>query len=192
MQQTIRSNHFSKATLYALLANCLQFVKEMSVNPGNSGVCKTRAMVCELLAIKLLKEYDTRELIDALSYDFFPLQGLQPSPPPQTPIRGVGSNKLQHQLRAPTAARTSTLEVAIRAQAKKFLAHPLVVQQLEAIWAGTIVFHSAADDLHRPQVQQAGRVLPGQRMVGNRSGGYGATSKSINSLNDDFDLRLKL
>ena len=38
-------------------------------------------------------------------------------------------------------ARISTLEIAIRAQAKRLLAHPLVIQQLEAIWAGTIVFH---------------------------------------------------
>jgi hypothetical protein len=41
------------------------------------------------------------------------------------------------------------VEIAIRAEAKRFLAHPLVVQQLEAIWAGTIVFHSEADHLHR-------------------------------------------
>lgn len=46
-------------------------------------------------------------------------------------------------------ARISAVEIAIRAQAKRFLAHPLVVQQLEAIWKGTIVFHSVADTLHR-------------------------------------------
>lgn len=33
------------------------------MNPGNSGASKTRALVCELLAIKLLKEYSTRELV---------------------------------------------------------------------------------------------------------------------------------
>lgn len=64
----------------------------------------------------------------------------------------------------PRVARISTLEIAIRAQAKRFLAHPLVVQQLEAIWAGTIVFHSAADSLHRPQT----KVVP------NQNRGYGA------------------
>lgn len=103
-------------------------------------------MVCELLAIKLLKEYNTRELIDALSYDFFPLQGLA-ALEPSTP--GMGWEPKKHP--KPVAARISTLEVAIRASAKRFLAHPLVVQQLEAIWAGTIVFHSAADNLHRAQ-----------------------------------------
>lgn len=61
-------------------------------------------------------------------------------------------------------ARISTLEVAIRAQSKRFLAHPLVVQQLEAIWAGTIVFHSAADSLHRPP----------ERVIPNQNRGYGA------------------
>jgi hypothetical protein len=144
IQQQIRSDHFSRATLYCLLANCLQFKKESEENPGNMGVSKTRALICELLAMRLLKEFSTRELIDALSYDFDPLQGLEiPTSGNQTP----GGMNWSRQ--APRSARISTLEIAIRAQAKKFLAHPLVVRQLEAIWAGTIVFHSAADSLHR-------------------------------------------
>jgi len=129
------------------MANSLQFQKEGQTNPGNAGNSKTRAMVCELLAIKLLKEYNTRELIDALSYDFFPLQGLT-MPSISTAAGNMNRPK-------PAAARISTLEVAIRASAKRFLAHPLVVQQLEAIWAGTIVFHSAADNLHRRQSQSS-------------------------------------
>ncbi|KAJ5297343.1 hypothetical protein N7508_007592 [Penicillium antarcticum] len=137
--QKIMSTQFSRATLYALMANCLQFEKEMHLSPGNSGANQTRAMVSELLAIKLLREYSTRELIDALSYEFYPLQGQDSStalaPGPQR--------------KRVVVARVSCLEVAIRAQAKRFLAHPVVVQQLEAIWAGTVVFHSAADNLHR-------------------------------------------
>jgi hypothetical protein len=142
IQQQIRSEHFSRGTLYCLLANCLQFKKESEENPGNMGVSKTRALICELLAMRLLKEFSTRELIDALSYDFDPLQGVEmPMSGNQTPMNWSRQ--------APRSARISTLEIAIRAQAKKFLAHPLVVRQLEAIWAGTIVFHSAADSLHR-------------------------------------------
>lgn len=174
------------------------------MNPGNSGASKTRAMVCELLAIKLLKEFSTRELVenycfvspeivvanpvvdwytppaiyakfvlsmtdwvptsDALSYDFYPLQGLAPSTPGNvTP--GPNWNAPQSSKTQPRAARISTLEIAIRAQAKRFLAHPLVVQQLEAIWAGSIVFHSAADNLHRPP----------EKVVPNQNRGYGAT-----------------
>lgn len=141
------SAHFSRATLYALMANCLQFGKEIQLNPGNSGASQTRTMVSELLAIKLLREYTTRELIDALSYEFHPLQGQDDS--------AAWSADPQAK-RLAGAARVSCLEVAIRAQAKRFLAHPVVVQQLEAIWAGTIVFHSAADNLHR----QSGRGTP--------------------------------
>ncbi|KAJ5813198.1 hypothetical protein N7447_010221 [Penicillium robsamsonii] len=138
--QKIMSAHFSRATLYALMANCLQFEREIHLSPGNSGANQTRAMVSELLAIKLLREYSTRELIDALSYEFYPLQGQD-----QSTVLGAGPQR-----KRVVAARVSCLEVAIRSQAKRFLAHPVVVQQLEAIWAGTVVFHSAADNLHRP------------------------------------------
>lgn len=144
MQVQIRQQHFSRATIYALILNCLQFAKEGQMNPGNAGTSSTRAKVCELLAIKLLKEYSTRELIDALSYDFYPLQGV---PGTQTPMTLRDGKPKQ------AAARTSTLEVAIRASAKHFLAHPLVVQQLEAIWNGAISFYSSADNLHRQTVR---------------------------------------
>lgn len=126
------------------MANCLQFTKEAQLYAANAGTSNTRAKVCELLALKLLKEYSTRELIDALSYDFYPLQGL-PGAPSSTPPAASGLKSKN----PPSASRTSTLEVAIRASAKHFLAHPVVVQQLEAIWSGAITFYSAADSLHR-------------------------------------------
>ncbi|KAF9883849.1 hypothetical protein FE257_002740 [Aspergillus nanangensis] len=147
IQQKIRGFHFSRATLYALLTNCLQFNKEVHLNPGNSGVNQTRAMLSELLAIKLLREYTTRELIDALLYEFYPLQG-QP-----LPSNGNGWHPGWVNQKFAGAARISCLEIAIRTQAKRFVSHPSVVQQLEAIWAGTIVFHSAADHLHRSPKQ---------------------------------------
>lgn len=143
--QQIASNHFNAATEYALLANCLQFAKEVAINPANSGVSRTRAALCELLAIRLLRDYSTRELIDALSYDFDPLRG-------QVETASVAINGTPTAVQRkppPRVARISCYEVALRAQAKRFLAHPTVVQQLEAIWAGTIVFHSAADSMHR-------------------------------------------
>ncbi|OJD17101.1 hypothetical protein AJ78_02802 [Emergomyces pasteurianus Ep9510] len=159
IQQQIRASHFSRATLYALMANCLQFKKEVDLHPGNSGANNTRAMVCQLLAIKLLKEYTTRELIDALSYDFYPLQG-QPPPLSSSTLRPSSWDTNQRsKLVSPGAVRISCLEIAIRAQAKRFLAHPLVVQQLEAIWAGNIVFHFAADSLHRQPVTTSKTLL---------------------------------
>ncbi|MCJ1465878.1 hypothetical protein MMC07_004497 [Pseudocyphellaria aurata] len=176
IQQQIRAQHFSRATLYALLANCLQFNKEVQMNPGNSGASKTRALVCELLAIKLLKEFSTRELVrpnmltrenpDALSYDFFPLQGLVAAGSGAL-IPGPNWDPPQKSKAQPRAARISTLEIAIRAQSKRFLAHPLVVQQLEAIWAGSIVFHSSADNLHRSPEKVTPNQTRGYGTIGN-------------------------
>lgn len=45
------------------MANCLQFRKEEQSYPGNSGTSRTRALVAELLAIRLLREFSTRELV---------------------------------------------------------------------------------------------------------------------------------
>ena len=152
IQLQIKSSHFNAGTMYALLANCLQFNKEVALYPGNSGTSKTRALLCELIAIRLLREYSTRELIDALCYDFDPLQGhSDPATTDPERVRSTQQRKPQQRV-----ARISCYEVALRAQAKRFLAHPLVVQQLEAIWAGTIVFHSAADSMHRkaPLIRQ--------------------------------------
>lgn len=156
MQQQIRTQHFSRATLYALMANCLQFGKEGQLYPGNAGVSTTRAKVCELLALKLLKEYTTRELIDALSYDFDPLQGCPRTPP--TPRGKASESRGRTQF-----ARSSTLEVAIRASAKHFISHPLVVQQLEAIWNGAITFYSSHDNLHRVEVGELDAARSGHR-----------------------------
>ncbi|KAI7540051.1 hypothetical protein KC331_g9390 [Hortaea werneckii] len=164
VESQVRANHFNRATLCALIANCLQFQKECQLRPGTSGVSKTRALISELLAMRLLKEFSTRELIDALSYDFDPLQGMSAS---NTGTATPMLQDVQGQKAQARAARVSTIEIAIRAQAKRFLAHPLVVQHLEAIWAGTVVFHSEADNLHRkPQ-----RLQDVQR--GRRANGYG-------------------
>ena len=75
---------------------------------------------------------------------------------------------------------------------KRFLAHPLVVQQLEAIWAGTIVFHSAADNLHRAQPRLP--PLPGVRipdestqhlLVPGQNASYGAINSPQPRLSPD-------
>lgn len=151
IQQEIKEHYMNSATHYALIANALQFTKEAS-NAGNSGTDKTRAMLCELLAIKLLREATTRELIDALSYGFDPMQGQS---------LGDGTQQIYNRRNVQRPARISCIEVAIRAGSKRFLAHPLVVQHLQAIWNGSIVFHSAADSMHRRRPSIAGAVTYG-------------------------------
>ncbi|CAK7271934.1 hypothetical protein SEPCBS57363_004875 [Sporothrix epigloea] len=190
MQQQIRAQHFSRATLYALMANCLQFAKEAQFYPGNAGTSNTRAKVCELLAIKLLKEYTTRELIDALSYDFNPLQGIPGGPHSQPGSAGDYSGDGRYiRPGSAVAARTSTLEVAIRASAKHFLAHPLVVQQLEAIWNGAISFYSSADSLHRNN-GKAPTAPASPHHYGTRRGG--ASRGSLGRPSNANDMRIPL
>lgn len=172
IQGQIRADHFNRATLCALVANCLQFQKEGQAQPGNVGVSKTRAAISELLAMRLLKEFSTRELIDSLSYDFDPLQGIT-TPGTATPRPGFATPAETQRRAQGRVARVSTIEIAIRAEAKRFLAHTLVVQHLEAIWAGNIVFHSAADSLHRRQIRSQ-EELP----LRGRVEGYGTTNNA--------------
>lgn len=179
------SSHFTRATLYVLIANCLQFHKEAQMHPANSGVSKARGMICELLAVRLLKEYTTRELIDALNYEFDPLQGLDSNNTVST-TPGVDTPLLAKSKYFARAARISTVEVAIRAQAKKFLSHPVVVQQLEAIWAGTIAFQSAADELHRRKVKatcvkQRHGIVDGSSFLANIRSKFNSSRKLYNN-----------
>ncbi|SPQ23608.1 4a3d1dda-dbba-4b4f-b835-99480bc5d645 [Thermothielavioides terrestris] len=135
MLQQIRAQHFSPATLYALLANCLQFKKEGQTYPGTAGTSGTRARVCELLAIKLLKEYTTRELVDALCYDFYPSRAFQAiwngaisflpnreDPPSRASASGAaGSNQFRRQ----STVRTPLLgEQRTKEEPARFLAPP--------------------------------------------------------------------
>lgn len=173
IQGQIRADHFNRATLCALVANCLQFQKEGQAQPGNVGVSKTRAAISELIAMRLLKEFSTRELIDSLSYDFDPLQGIT-TPGTSTPRPGFAPPTDAQRRPQGRVARVSTMEIAIRAEAKRFLAHTLVVQHLEAIWAGNIVFHSAADSLHRRQTRSQ-EELP----LRGRVQGYGTTGSAL-------------
>nr|POF16269.1 calcium channel yvc1 [Quercus suber] len=100
------------------------------------------------------------------SSQFDPLSGMSPSAATGAAVGQPSSpSDLQARRAQAKGIRVSTIEVAIRAQAKRFLAHPLVVQHLEAIWAGTIIFHSEADNLHRKpsaqSVQHRGRSATG-------------------------------
>lgn len=119
----------TRAIIFCLLTNCAQYRKEAEEDAAREGVNKTKALACELLAVKSLKEFTPRELIDVLTFDFWPLQGDERS------FDRIPSR----------SQRISALELAIKAEAKKFLSSALVVQILENIWKGNIVFYGASD-----------------------------------------------
>lgn len=49
--------NLSLGTIYALMANILQFTKESEADVACAGIMTTRSLVCGILAMKLLKEY---------------------------------------------------------------------------------------------------------------------------------------
>lgn len=119
-------------TIYALLANMIQFAKESTSNVAMTGILGTRSMICEIVAIKLLKEYNEDDLISALTFDFYPLQ----------------TEEVEEQ-NIPRWQRIFTLELAVKGEAKRFLANPSVTQVLEQIWNGDIMFQKSLHKLHR-------------------------------------------
>lgn len=133
----------SAGTLYALMANMLQFNKESTTNVSMSSVMATRGMICEIVAIKLLKEYsDPDDLMNALTYDFYPL------------ANGNTGKEI-----IPRWQRISTLELSIKAEAKRFLSHPVVVEVLEEIWNGSVMFQSSMHKLHRVKFANEEEVI---------------------------------
>ncbi|KAG5358408.1 hypothetical protein CJU89_4968 [Yarrowia sp. B02] len=122
----------SVGIIYSLLANQVQFLRESDTDGGvHGGVLETRAIVCEIVALKLLRELHEDDLIQALTYDFYPL------------ATGKPFNVI------PRYQRISALEMAIKAGAKHFLAHRIVVHVVQEIWDGSIMFQSSMDKLHR-------------------------------------------
>lgn len=134
----------SEGSLYGLMACMVQFQKEASLNVAMAGVSTTRAMICEIIATKLLKEYDSDGLINALTYDFYPL---------------ANGTTITPQGFIPRWQRISTIELAITCEAKKFLAHPVVTQVMESIWNGSIMFQSSLHKLHRVKFANEDEVL---------------------------------
>lgn len=124
--------NISVGIIYSLLANQVQFLRESDTDGGvHGGVLETRAIVCEIVALKLLRELHEDDLIQALTYDFYPM------------ATGKPFNVI------PRYQRISALEMAIKAGAKHFLAHRIVVAVMQEIWDGSIMFQSSMDKLHR-------------------------------------------
>lgn len=173
--QDIRFNA-NAATLYALMANMIQFQRQSQTDIAMTRVMATRALVCEILATKLLKEYDEDQLMNALTFDFYPFTGENSSREdedsehhsPNSDPRSErhlhynsstdGATTRAHRF-VPRWQRASTLELAIKAEAKRFLAHPMVTKVLDDIWRGKIMFQSTVQKLHRAPVEDVRQYL---------------------------------
>ena len=103
--------------------------------------------------------------MNALTYDFYPL------------ANGDADREI-----IPRWQRISTLELAIKAEAKRLLAHPAVIQILEEIWNGSVMFQSSMHKLHRARFSNEEEVV---------DAGYGRRGPGIRYRYEDASI-LKL
>ncbi|KAL1697151.1 hypothetical protein GGG16DRAFT_84808 [Schizophyllum commune] len=122
------------AVVYACLVVRSYFLGESEVNLAYAGVMTSRAMLCEILAMKLQSHFASNhiELVAVLTTTWSPLAG--------------ASNAVIDQVRDAyggedgDAPEKSALEMAIATEAKKFLASPVTQKVINDIWSGRVVF----------------------------------------------------
>lgn len=102
---------------------------------SHSNLHSSRASMCELLAIKLLRFFSASklELTAVLTTEWSPLAGAT------QPVVDYVRTRVGHK-EDDIQESTSTLELAIATKAKIFLATALVQNVIESIYSGRIVF----------------------------------------------------
>lgn len=130
--------------VYALLVNRLQFLRDQSYQVHYLSVNTARATLCELLAIKILRQYDEDSmgqkglllLANILIAGFEPFQGA----PPDIIQSDRRPRRWPFQDRGGFENLTTTLEVAIISDSKLFLSAPACQKVIDAIYVGRIVY----------------------------------------------------
>ncbi|KAK0550543.1 hypothetical protein OC846_002391 [Tilletia horrida] len=155
----------SIAIVYVLLLNKIQFANDSEKDLAYQQVNATRAMLCELLAIKMLRTFSREgiELVTALTAPFSPFAGAEegvvselfpalasssaslPRKVGIVAMRPRVDNKYRGGLASLNAnTKSSALELAILGRATKFLASPLARRCVDGIWTGRVVISSYA------------------------------------------------
>lgn len=137
------SRYRQLSMLFVLLINRIQFQRDAERDVAMQAVNQTRAALCELLAIKLLRTFahDGFELVTALAYPFSPFQGADEATTADELVPGYEQT-------------TSAMELAIMSKAKKFLKSPLAQRCIMGIYEGRVVLsykaqHAIVDDSYK-------------------------------------------
>ncbi|PWN40542.1 hypothetical protein IE81DRAFT_325478 [Ceraceosorus guamensis] len=157
------SRYKSLCILFVLLLNRIEFLREADRDLAFQSVNLTRASLCELLAIKLLRTFshDGLQLVTALTAPFSPFAGAPFEPTPSTSTSpstsGSSSPSQQAASAAPsphTTQTSSAMELAIYSGAKRFIKSPLCQRCIDGIWTGRVVLsapasHAIVDDSYK-------------------------------------------
>ncbi|KAJ9475391.1 putative Calcium channel YVC1 (putative) [Pseudozyma hubeiensis] len=136
------SNFRSIAILYCLMLNRIYFQREATRDLAFQSVNNTRAILCELLAMKLLRTFsnDGLELVTSLTASFHPLAGANYEELKELQL-STSHVDLEEIVKHGLAAKqySNTLELAIASSAKRFISTPLCQRCIDGIWHGKVV-----------------------------------------------------
>ncbi|KAI9746271.1 MAG: hypothetical protein M1835_002470, partial [Candelina submexicana] len=132
------------SVVYSLLVNRVQFLREHSHRTHHQTVNNTRAILCELVASKILRRYNEENpgskglllLANVLVAGFDPFQN--------APEHIVRDYSLTHhwavQKRGGHERKSTALEVAIISQSKIFLSSTACQEVVDAIYKGRVIY----------------------------------------------------
>ncbi|RMZ92040.1 hypothetical protein DV736_g705, partial [Chaetothyriales sp. CBS 134916] len=134
--------------VYCLLVNRMQFIRDQSFHSHHQTVNLTRALLCELLAEKILRRYNENwpgpkgllKLANILVAGFEPFQNA-----PEEVIREAKELhptqwSIRDQADADSFGKLTALEVAIITESKSFLASNACQKVIDAIYKGKVVY----------------------------------------------------
>ncbi|KAH9998811.1 hypothetical protein BJV74DRAFT_187360 [Russula compacta] len=128
------------AIIYICLVVRGHFINVAEQDLAFSGVSFSRAILCEILAMKLVHHFASNqiELVSVLTTSWSPLAGAS-----NDVIEDV-KNVLGRQDHDSTDVLQSALEVAISSSAKRFVASPIVQSVVNDIYSGRVVYSPSA------------------------------------------------
>ena len=143
MEQLYELNDIS--IVYALLVNRYQFLRDQSYQAHYLSVNTARALLCELLAIKILRQYDEDSsgqkglllLANILIAGFEPFQGC---PPEIGYVQRRSTSWPFNVDRGGFERHTTALEIAIISESKLFLSSAAAQKVVDAIYIGRITY----------------------------------------------------
>lgn len=129
------------SVIYCLLVNRMQFLREQSFQQHHQTVNLTRANLCELVAMKMLRKYDEENegrpgLLLLANILVAPFQPFQNAPPEVHPER----HTWKYQEQGGYEGKLTALEVAIISESKMFLSSSASQKVIDSIYRGRIVY----------------------------------------------------
>jgi hypothetical protein len=140
--------HQDLSILYCLLVNRMQFIREQSYHTLHQSVNLTRALLCELLAEKILRRYNEHNPgpKGLLKLATILVAGFEPfAHAPNEVLEDADRAHAVHwivrnELWAPNDGKLTALEIAILSESKSFLASSACQKVVDAIYRGKVVY----------------------------------------------------